>query len=76
MRIPRTTAFLLFFASSDLSSPPSPPPSLSTAPLLGEFVRLIREPRNPYDANAVRVDNMSGQQVCKAQQIFESMRRC
>ena len=29
----------------------------------GEFVSLAREPRNPYDRNAIRVDNMSGQKV-------------
>lgn len=29
----------------------------------GEFVTLVREPRNPYDSNAVRVDNISGVQV-------------
>eukprot|EP00903_Cladosiphon_okamuranus_P011919 g11195.t1 len=30
---------------------------------LGEFVDLVREPNNPYDRNAIRVDNLSGQQV-------------
>ena len=25
-----------------------------------EYVKVVREPRNPYDANAVRVDNMNG----------------
>lgn len=29
----------------------------------GEFVTLIREPTNPYDANAIRVDNVSGVKV-------------
>jgi SWI/SNF-related matrix-associated actin-dependent regulator of chromatin subfamily A3 len=29
----------------------------------GEYAALVREPHNPYDANAVRVDNMAGQQV-------------
>jgi SWI/SNF-related matrix-associated actin-dependent regulator of chromatin subfamily A3 len=29
----------------------------------GEFVTLVREPHNEYDANAVRVDNLSGTQV-------------
>ena len=29
----------------------------------GEFVTLVREPHNPYDRNAVRVDNMAGAQV-------------
>lgn len=29
----------------------------------GEYVALVREPNNPYDANAVRVDNLGGQQV-------------
>lgn len=29
----------------------------------GEYVRLVREPRNPYDRNAVRVDNIHGEQV-------------
>ena len=28
-----------------------------------EMVALVREPRNPYDSNAVRVDNVSGVQV-------------
>lgn len=30
---------------------------------LGEFVNLVREPRNPYDCNAIRVDNLATQQV-------------
>lgn len=29
----------------------------------GEFVDLVREPNNPYDRNAIRVDNLSHQQV-------------
>jgi len=29
----------------------------------GEFVQLVREPRNPYDSNAIRVDNMTGEKV-------------
>jgi SWI/SNF-related matrix-associated actin-dependent regulator of chromatin subfamily A3 len=29
----------------------------------GEYVTLVREPHNPYDRNAVRVDNMAGVQV-------------
>ncbi|KAL7498338.1 hypothetical protein ACHAWT_009386 [Skeletonema menzelii] len=29
----------------------------------GEFVRLVREPRNPYDRNAIRVDNLAGEKV-------------
>jgi len=29
----------------------------------GEFVNLVREPNNIYDRNAVRVDNLEGQQV-------------
>ena len=29
----------------------------------GEYVELVREPNNPYDSNAVRVDNLSGQKV-------------
>jgi SWI/SNF-related matrix-associated actin-dependent regulator of chromatin subfamily A3 len=29
----------------------------------GEYVNLIREPRNPYDRNAIRVDNLAGVQV-------------
>ena len=33
---------------------------------LGEFVNLVREPRNPYDRNAIRVDNLASQQVCAA----------
>jgi SWI/SNF-related matrix-associated actin-dependent regulator of chromatin subfamily A3 len=28
-----------------------------------EMVSLVREPRNPYDANAIRVDNIRGEQV-------------
>ena len=30
---------------------------------LGEFVDLVREPNNPYDRNAIRVDNLARQQV-------------
>lgn len=30
---------------------------------LGEMVGLVREPRNPYDRNAVKVTNMYGNQV-------------
>lgn len=29
----------------------------------GEFVTLVREPNNPYDHNAIRVDNLRGQKV-------------
>lgn len=29
----------------------------------GEYVSIVREPRNPYDANACRVDNLAGTQV-------------
>jgi SWI/SNF-related matrix-associated actin-dependent regulator of chromatin subfamily A3 len=29
----------------------------------GEFVKLVREPHNPYDRNAIKVNNMQGQQV-------------
>ena len=29
----------------------------------GEYVNLVREPRNAHDANAVRVDNLAGVQV-------------
>eukprot|EP00592_Proboscia_alata_P008112 CAMPEP_0194360760 /NCGR_PEP_ID=MMETSP0174-20130528/8167_1 /TAXON_ID=216777 /ORGANISM="Proboscia alata, Strain PI-D3" /LENGTH=951 /DNA_ID=CAMNT_0039132471 /DNA_START=193 /DNA_END=3048 /DNA_ORIENTATION=- len=29
----------------------------------GEFVRLVREPNNPYDRSAVRVDNMNSEKV-------------
>lgn len=29
----------------------------------GEYVELVREPNNPYDRNAIRVDNMSGDKV-------------
>lgn len=29
----------------------------------GEFVDLVREPNNPYDRNAIRVDNLARQQV-------------
>ncbi|CAB9507222.1 regulator of chromatin subfamily A member 3-like 1 [Seminavis robusta] len=29
----------------------------------GEYVSLVREPDNPYDANAIRVDNMAGDKV-------------
>mmetsp|Transcript_11127 Transcript_11127/g.22142 ORF Transcript_11127/g.22142 Transcript_11127/m.22142 type:complete len:873 (-) Transcript_11127:81-2699(-) len=29
----------------------------------GEFVTLVREPRNPYDRNAIRVDNLGGEKV-------------
>eukprot|EP00170_Pyropia_yezoensis_P001465 contig_6460_g1469 len=25
----------------------------------GEWVELVREPSNPYDANAIRVENMA-----------------
>ena len=30
---------------------------------VGEYVNLFREPRNPYDSNAIRVDNLAGGQV-------------
>lgn len=29
----------------------------------GEFVTLQREPQNPYDCNAIRVDNLNGEKV-------------
>jgi SWI/SNF-related matrix-associated actin-dependent regulator of chromatin subfamily A3 len=29
----------------------------------GEYVQLVREPHNPFDRNAVRVDNLHGQKV-------------
>lgn len=29
----------------------------------GEYVTLVREPNNPYDPNAVRVDNFDGKQA-------------
>ena len=29
----------------------------------GEYVTLVREPRNAYDRNAVRCDNLAGTQV-------------
>lgn len=29
----------------------------------GEYVNLVREPTNPYDRNAIRVDNMGGEKV-------------
>ncbi|KAL7426073.1 hypothetical protein ACHAXH_000525, partial [Discostella pseudostelligera] len=29
----------------------------------GEFVNLIREPNNPYDKNAIRVENLHGEKV-------------
>jgi SWI/SNF-related matrix-associated actin-dependent regulator of chromatin subfamily A3 len=29
----------------------------------GEYVTLVREPSNPYDRNAIRVDNMRGEKV-------------
>ena len=29
----------------------------------GEWVELVREPENPYDRNAIRVDNQYGIQV-------------
>ena len=28
-----------------------------------EYVEFVREPGNPYDSNAIRVDNMAGVQV-------------
>ena len=31
---------------------------------MGEFVTLVREPTNAYDANAIRVLNQAGTQVC------------
>lgn len=40
---------------------------------LGEYVDLIREPRNPYDRNAIRVDNLSSQQVGTR---FRDQKRC
>lgn len=29
----------------------------------GEYVKLVREPNNPYDRNAIRVENLSGEKV-------------
>jgi SWI/SNF-related matrix-associated actin-dependent regulator of chromatin subfamily A3 len=29
----------------------------------GEYVNLVREPRNPYDRNAIRVDNLRGEKI-------------
>ncbi len=29
----------------------------------GEYVVLVREPSNPYDRNAIRVDNLRGEKV-------------
>ena len=29
----------------------------------GEYVKLVREPSNPYDRNAIRVENLSGEKV-------------
>lgn len=29
----------------------------------GEFVKLVREPHNPYDKNAIRVDNMRDEKI-------------
>ena len=29
----------------------------------GEFVELVREPRNPYDRNAIRLDNLRGEKI-------------
>ena len=29
----------------------------------GEYVVLVREPNNPYDRNAIRVDNLRGENV-------------
>jgi len=29
----------------------------------GESVRLVREPENPHDANAIRVENLAGEKV-------------
>jgi hypothetical protein len=29
----------------------------------GEYVSLVREPQNPYDSNAIRVDNLQGEKV-------------
>lgn len=30
---------------------------------LGEYVVLKRQPNNPYDTNAIQVDNVVGQQI-------------
>ena len=30
---------------------------------IGELAKLIREPRNPYDSNAIRVDNLNNVQI-------------
>lgn len=38
-------------------------PLLSGVAHHGEYVDLVREPRNPYDSNAIRVDNLARQQV-------------
>ena len=48
----------------NLKSLPSPPRSYYTGKAHpGEFVTLHREPNNPYDRFAIRVDNMHGQKV-------------
>ena len=30
---------------------------------VGEYVKVRREPRNPYDSNAIRIDNVMGDQI-------------
>lgn len=39
----------------------------------GEYVELIREPNNPYDRNAIRVDNMEGEKVGHIKATMASM---
>ena len=29
----------------------------------GEYINIVREPHNPYDGNAIRVDNLQGEKV-------------
>ncbi|KAH8076538.1 helicase [Aureococcus anophagefferens] len=36
----------------------------------GEMANLVREPANPYDGNAVRVDNLAGDQVGHLKRVF------
>ena len=43
---------------------------------LEEYVELVREPSNPYDANAVRVDNLSGQQSLRTKGGTHPVRAC
>ena len=54
---------LFFFGSNKMGWLSYPLRYYSGTAHAGEYVSLVREPNNPYDRNAIRVDNMHGQKV-------------